>query len=68
MGPFGTEALAIVKDLGRRIRMATGEPRSESFLVQRISLAIQRGNAAACVLATIPQYSKLYEIYQLNLM
>jgi len=64
LGPFGTEALALVKDLGRRIRMATGEPRSESFLLQRISLAIQRGNAA-CVLATIPQYSKLHEIYHI---
>jgi len=61
MGPFGTEALALVKDLGRRIRMATGEPRSEFILIQRISLAIQRGNAA-CVLATIPQFSKLPEI------
>jgi len=66
MGPFVAEALALVKDLGRRIKVATGEPRSESFLVQRISLAIQRGNAA-CVLATIPQYSKLHEIYHLNL-
>jgi len=64
MGPFGAEALALVKDLGRRIKVATGEPRSESFLVQRISLAIQRGNAA-CVLATIPQYSKLHEIYHI---
>ena len=64
LGPFGVEALALVKDLGRRIRMVTGEPRSESFLVQRISIAIQRGNAA-CVLATIPQYSKLHEIYHI---
>ena len=62
MGPFGEEALDLVNDLGKRLFGATKEPRSRSFLVQRISIAIQRGNAA-CVLATIPFSSKLNEIY-----
>jgi hypothetical protein len=61
-GPFGEEALDLVKDLGKRLFDATKEPRSRSYLVQRISIAIQRGNAA-CVLATIPHSSKLNEIY-----
>jgi len=64
MGSFGEEALDLVKDLGRRLHTATGEPRSRSFLVQRISLAIQRGSAI-CVLVTIPQYTKLNEIFNL---
>jgi len=42
MGPFGEQTLTLVKDLGRRLRGTTGEPRSESFLVQHVSLAIQR--------------------------
>ncbi len=58
MGSFGGEALALAKDLGGRLYAATGEPGSRSFLVQRISLAIQRGNAT-CVLSTIPHYTKL---------
>ena len=33
---------------------ATGEPKSKSFLIQRISIANQRGNAAS-VLGTIPE-------------
>lgn len=64
LGPFGEEALDLVKDLGSRLHVATREPRSKSFLVQRISLAIQRGNAA-CVLATIEHTSKFNEIYLL---
>ena len=64
LGPFGEDALDLVKDLGRRLRDATKEPRYQSFLVQRISLAIQRGNAT-CVLATIAHTSKLNEIHLL---
>ena len=65
LGPFGEEACVLVKDLGRRLFLATGEPRSTSFLVQRISVAVQRGNAAS-VLATVPQSSKFHEIYLIN--
>jgi hypothetical protein len=64
LGPFGEEALALVKDLGRRISDNTGEIRSKSFLTQRISIAIQRGNAAS-IFSTIPTSSKLNEIYYL---
>jgi hypothetical protein len=64
LGPFGEEALGLVKDLGRRISDNTGEIRSKSFLTQRISIAIQRGNAAS-IFSTIPTSSKLNEIYYL---
>ena len=62
LGPFGQDAIALVDELGRRIHRSTGEPRSRSFLVQRLSIAIQRGNSAA-VLGTIPPSSKFDEIY-----
>jgi hypothetical protein len=64
MGPFGGEALELVSDLGRRLQEATKEPRAKSYLIQRISIAIQRGNAA-CILSTIPPSLKLSEIYTL---
>ena len=37
---------------GRRITKATGERRATEFLLQRLSVAIRRGNAAA-VLGTV---------------
>ena len=39
--------MAFIKELGRRIRTETGEPRSLQFLLQGIAVAVQRGNAAA---------------------
>jgi hypothetical protein len=64
LGPFGEEAQDLVKELGRRIYDNTGEIRSKSFLIQRISIAIQRGNAAS-IFSTIPISSELNEIFYL---
>ena len=47
LGPMGPEAKSFLLDLGRRLRQHTGEPRSTSYLIQRISMAIQKGNAVA---------------------
>ena len=47
LGVFGPEARGLVKDLGRRIAHATLEPLSTHYLRQRISVAVQRGNALA---------------------
>ena len=41
LGPMGPEAKSFLLDLGRRLRQHTGEPRSTSYLIQRISMAIQ---------------------------
>ena len=46
-GAFGPQTRAFLKDLGRRITRATGDERSHSYLIQRVSVAIQRGNAAS---------------------
>ncbi len=50
---FGEEALQLVSELGGRLRSTTGDAREKTWHIQRISVAIQRGNAAS-VLATIP--------------
>ena len=46
-GMFGPEAMSFIKELGRRIRAETGEPRSLQSLIQGIAVAIQWGNTAA---------------------
>ncbi|XP_055351541.1 uncharacterized protein LOC129597868 [Paramacrobiotus metropolitanus] len=46
-GSFGTSAKKLLKEVGRRIELQTGEIRSHEFLRQNMSLAIQRGNAAS---------------------
>jgi hypothetical protein len=57
LGSFGEEALQLVRELGGRLRATTGDSRETSWLFQRISVAIQRGNSAS-ILATIPSTSK----------
>ena len=61
-GVFGPEATSFFKELARRIKIETGEPRSFHFLVQRIAVAIQRGNAAA-VLGTMPDRTFILYYY-----
>ncbi|XP_063389112.1 uncharacterized protein LOC134674887 [Cydia fagiglandana] len=46
-GPWCSEAGELFRDLGRRLRERGNDPRSGSWLVQQISIAIQRGNAAS---------------------
>ena len=44
-GVWGKQALDLVTEVGRRIAEVTHDPRSTTFLHQRLSLAVQRGNA-----------------------
>ena len=53
LGAWGPDALALSADIGSRVAAVTGEPRSTTFFMQRIDIAIQRGNAAA-ILGTLP--------------
>ena len=47
LGAWHTESLDFVRELGRRASLATGDPRETMFLLQRLSVAVQRGNAAS---------------------
>ena len=47
MGAIGPRSTAFLKDLGRRIALEWGEPRSTHFLLQRLSVAVQRVNSAS---------------------
>ena len=46
-GAFGPNAQDFLRDLGRRVKTATLEDNAYQYLVQRISVAVQRGNAAS---------------------
>ena len=43
------EGLAFVRELGRRISLVTGDPRETTYLLQRLSVAVQLGNVASFV-------------------
>ena len=64
LGSWGEVSKKFVEDVGCRIAASTGEKLSTSYLFQRISVAVQRGNAAA-ILGTLPKGKKLDEIYNL---
>ena len=44
---FRASSGGVFRELGRRVRRATLEPNAYQYLVQRISVAVQRGNAAS---------------------
>lgn len=51
-GVWGQLAIELVTEIGRRIAEVSHEPRSTSFLRQRIAVAVQRGNAT-CINGTL---------------
>ena len=46
-GVIGPHSLVFLKELGRRVRQQTGDANATSYLLQRLSVAIQRGNSAS---------------------
>ena len=59
-GAFGQESLTFLQELGHRLRVKTGEPRSHHHLLQRIALAMQRGNTAA-ILGTMTVHTNDFD-------
>src|SRR6218665_2753217 len=47
MGPINTAGLNLISDLGRHLTLATGEQRETTYLLQRLSITMQRFNAVA---------------------
>ena len=52
LGVFGPQTATFLKDLGHRLAQVTGDKKSTTYLLQRLSVAVQRGNVAS-VLGTI---------------
>jgi hypothetical protein len=57
LGPWCKEGFDWIKEIGRRTSVITGDLRESQFLLQRISVAVQRGNAAS-VMGTLPRATK----------
>ena len=53
LGAWGPSAQSLCSEIGGRIASQSGDLRALSFLRQRLSIAVQRGNAAA-VVGTFP--------------
>ena len=46
-GTMGKSSLSFLKELGHRVRWCTGEAKVKAFLLQRLSVAVQRENAVS---------------------
>lgn len=64
LGGWGKIALRLVKQIGTKIASVSGDNRSTQYLIQRISIALQRGNAAS-MLGSLPSGQKLDEVFLL---
>ena len=53
LGGIGDSSWAFLRTLGQRIQEQTGEKRSFAWLRQRLSIEVERGNAA-CILESVP--------------
>ncbi len=52
LGAIGPMSLTLLRELGRRIAVETGEPKSTEYLLQRLSVAVQRGNCTSVLGST----------------
>ena len=55
-GGFGPLTLQFLKDLGNGLRQATGDVNSYTYLIQRLSVSVQRGNTASVLYIYIYLY------------
>jgi hypothetical protein len=53
LGALGADTSTFFSELGRRLQYATREQCAFMFLMQRISVALQRGSAT-CLLGSLP--------------
>ena len=61
-GVWGPEGRALIRELGRRIGIAQHDTRSTMFLLQRISIAVQRGNAECILVSLRPSEDECLEL------
>ena len=55
LGAWDAESMRFIVALGHRLSAATGDSRETEYLFQRISVAIQRGNALSCLGSLLPE-------------
>ena len=62
MGPWCNEGKDLIEKLGSMLNAMTGNTNSKKYLKERISIAIQRGNAMS-ILNTLPKTEGLDEVF-----
>ena len=66
-GVFGNQILSFLKDVACRLRKVSGEVKSFPYLLQRLAMAVQRGNAVS-VLGTFASEDCLVFEDRINLL
>jgi hypothetical protein len=64
LGPWCKEAIDFINVIGNRLIAKSGDSKSKKFLFERITLAIQRGNATS-IRGTFPDSALLSEMFVL---
>ena len=64
LGAWGPAGHKFIKELGRKISEKTHEKRSTSYIMQNISMEIQRSNSAS-ITATVESPKLLNELFEL---
>ena len=64
LGSWGTESLKLIRGVGQRIANNFNDKRATSFLLQAISVAVQRGNVTS-IKGSVPNTKSLHEIFYL---
>jgi hypothetical protein len=64
LGPWCKEAIDFINFIGNQLIAESGDSKSKKFHFERISLAIQRGNAAS-IQGTFPDSALLSEMFVL---
>jgi hypothetical protein len=64
LGPWCKEAIDFINVIEERLIAESGDSKSKKFLFERISLAIQRGNAAS-IRGTFPDSALLSEFFSI---
>jgi hypothetical protein len=64
LGPWCKEPIDFINVIGNRLIAESGDSKSKKFRFERVSLAIQRGNAAS-IRGTFPDSAILSEIFVL---
>jgi hypothetical protein len=64
LGPWCKEAIDFIMVMGNRLIAESGDSKSKKFLFERISLAIQRGNATS-IRGTFPDTALLSDFFLL---
>ena len=65
-GAFGPSTRVFLEELGGRLKRVMGEANARSYLHQRLSMAVQRGNAAS-IMGTISPSSDLADFFFFSL-